>query len=279
MKVRRLLGAVLVLSLTACPPKDDDKEDRPMTLTEASQAVEEAGLDGQAASITSNTIEISTSFTIGQAAEKAAEEIRSFVESQLPCAGVTLEGAKLTVEYGKNPGSCVYRGQTYQGTHTIEVKRTEPGEVEVRHGWLGVSNQRVKVDGTATVTWSASAKSRRVQHELIWTRLSDGRTGKGTGDRTQTPLAGGLSEGIKIDGVRSWTGAKGTWDLAIRGVEARWADPVPQAGSYTLAAPSGRAMSLEFTRLDEDTIQVTVSSGKRSFEIKVNAAGQVVGDG
>jgi hypothetical protein len=48
---------------------------------------------------------------------------------------------------------------------------------------------------------------------------------------------------------------------------------------YTLVAPSGRAMALEFTRLDKDTIRVTVSSGKRSFEIKVNAVGHVVGDG
>lgn len=275
MKTRRLLVAALAISLTACPRKDEDED--PMTLAEASQAVEEASLDGQAAILTSNTVEITTNFTIGGAVEKAAEEIRGFVESQLPCAEVTLAGAKLTVEYGKKAGSCVYRGQTYQGVHTVEVKKTEPGELEVQHSWAGVSNQRVRVDGVATVTWSATAKSRRVKHDLTWTRLADGRTGKGAGDRTQTPLSGGLAEGIKVDGARSWTGERGTWDLAIRGVEARWVDPVPQAGSYTLSAPSGRAMTLDFNRLDGDTIEVTVSSGKRTFPVKVNAAGQVGG--
>lgn len=263
----------LGLALAGCPKKDEPEA--PMSLGEASQAVEEASLDGQAATVTSNTIEISTSFTIGAAVEQAAGEIKSFIESQLPCAEITASAGKLSVEYGKRPGACVYRGQTYSGAHTIEVVKTAPGELEVRHAWVGVSNQRVKVDGTATVTWSASAVSRRVQHQLTWTRLSDGRTGKGEGDRTQTPLANGLQEGIKIDGARSWTGERGRWDLAIRGVEARWVDPVPQAGSYTLVAPSQRSMTLGFARVDGDTIRVTVSSGSRAFNFDVTSAGDV----
>jgi len=274
MKTRSLLVATLAVALTACPKKDDDT---PMTLGEASQAVEESSADSQAATLTSNTIELSTSFTLGAAVEQAADEIRSFVSSQLPCAEVTLAGAKLTVEYGKKAGNCAFRGQTYQGTHTIEVKKTAPGEVQVDHAWVGLKNQRVKVDGSATVTWSASEQSRRIKHDLTWTRLADNRTGHGTGDRTQTPLAGGVAEGIKVEGARSWTGEKGTWDLAIRGVELRWVDPVPQAGSYTLAAPGGRSMSLTFVRLDADTIRVTVASGSRSFELKVNSIGAVGG--
>lgn len=263
----------LGVALTGCPKKEESET--PMSIGEASQAVEEASLDGQAATVTSNTIEISTSFTIGSAVEKAAEEIKTFIETQLPCAEITLAGAKLSVEYGKKAGNCVYRGQTYKGTHSIEVVKTAPGEIEVHHAWIGMSNQRVQVDGTATVTWSASAKSRRVQHALTWTRLSDGRTGKGSGDRTQIPLSGGVVEGIQVDGARSWTGERGTWDLAIRGVEIRWVDPVPQAGSYTLLAPSKRSMTLAFTRVDADTIRVTVSSGARAFNFNVNSVGEV----
>lgn len=269
--------ASLALCLTGCPKENaaGAPADTAMTLGEASQAVEEAALDGQAASMTGNTVEIATSFTLGAAVERAAAEVRTFVQAQLPCAEVTLAGAQLTIEYGKLPGACAYRGQTYKGTHTIEVKKTAPGEVVVQHAWVGLSNQRVRVDGAATVTWTAAAKSRRVQHELTWTRLADGRTGKGTGDRTQTPLAGGLAEGLKVDGARSWTGPKGTWDLAIRGVEARWVDPVPQAGEYTLGAPGGRAMNLAFSRVDGDTILVKVTSGARSFDLRVTSTGAV----
>ncbi len=273
MKARIWWAAVAAVALTGCPRKQES--DAPMSLGEASQAVEEASLDGQAATLTANTIELSTSFTIGAAVEQAADEIRSFIQSQLPCAELTLAAGKLSVEYGKRPGACVYRGQTYSGVQTIEVIKTAPGEVEVRHAWVGVSNQRLKVDGTASVTWSASAKSRRVQHELTWTRLADGRSGKGTGDRTQTPLPGGVVEGIKVDGARSWTGERGKWDLAIRGVEARWVDPVPQAGSYTLVAPSERSMTLAFSRVDGDTIRVTVSSGTRAFNFDVSSLGDV----
>ena len=272
MTPRILCLVACSLLLSACPKKDEPED--AMTLGEASQAVEESSLDAQAASITSNTIELSTSFTIGAAVEEAAGEVKSFIESQLPCAEVLVQGATLSVSYGKKPGLCMFRGQTFSGTHSIQLIKTEPGELQVQHTWASVSNQRLKVDGSATVTWSASEQSRRVKHELTWTRLSDGRTGKGSGDRTQKALSGGLDEGIQIDGARSWTGANGSWDLAIRGVEVRWADPVPQAGSYTLLAPTGRSMSLTFLRLDTDTIQVTVASGARSFDIKVNATGE-----
>lgn len=276
MQVRLLVMIPLALTLAACPRKQEEEE-TPMTLGEASQAVEESSLDSQAAAITTNTVEITTSFTLGKAVEEAAAEIKTFIESQLPCAEITLEKAKLTVQYGKKPGQCTYRGQTYSGTHSVEVRKTAPGEVEVSHAWVDVSNQRVKVNGAATVTWSAADKSRRVVHDLTWTRLLDGRQGKGTGDRTQRPLEGGVVEGIKVDGVRGWEGARGKWDLAIRGVEMRWVDPMPQAGSYTLVAPSGRAMTMTFTRLDADTIQAQVASGQRSFTFKVNAAGDVGG--
>jgi hypothetical protein len=73
--------------------------------------------------------------------------------------------------------------------------------------------------------------------------------------------------------MRSWTGPAGRWDLAIDGVELRWVDPVPQAGSYTLATPFEKSMTLSFDRVDEDTIRVTVESGARSFEFNVTSRG------
>lgn len=273
---------LLAVSLTACPKKDDGSDSssqQPMTLAEASGALDESSADSQAANVTSSTIEISTNFTIGSAVEAAAQEVRTFVQTQLPCAEITLTGGTLSVEYGKKAGNCTYRGQTFSGKHTVSIVKTAPGEIEVDHTWTDLSNGRVKVTGTAQVTWSAAAKSRHVKHELLWTRIADGRTGKGTGDRTDTPLEGGVLEGIQVDGARSWTGEKGTWDLAIKGVQMRWVDPVPQAGSYTLGAPSGRSLSLSFSRVDADTIKVTVASGERSFSFNVNAIGGVSNNG
>ena len=54
-------------------------------------------------------------------------------------------------------------------------------------------------------------------------------------------------------------------------VEMRWADPVPQAGSYTLETPAGKTLSLGFSRVDADTISVTVTGPRgRSFSFNVN---------
>lgn len=268
-----LLSLASLFALTGCP-RDKDDGSAALTSAEARDAVEESTVESQASALTSANIELTTGFTIGTAVAAAAGEIRTFVESQLPCAEVTLADATLTVRYGAKPGNCTYRGNAFTGTHTVTVARNDD-DIVVDHAWTDLSNGKVKVTGSAHVTWSFDDQTRRVEHDLTWTRLADGRTGRGTGDRTQAPLAGGLAEGISIDGSRSWTGGAGRYDLAIDGVQMRWADPVPQSGSYRLATPKGRSLSLSFARVDEDTIAVTLSNGNRSFTFDVNRAGAV----
>ena len=264
--------ALVPAFLAGCPASEA------MTTSEAGQAIEEAGIEAQASQAINGTIEISTNFTIGQAVEKAADELRSFVQSQLPCAEVTLVDHTLTVEYGVNPGNCTYKGQTYTGTHTITVSKDDQGEVIVEHTWDALQNQRVSVSGSATVTWNLQDPSRHVVHDLVWTRLSDGRTGEGSGDTLQKPLSGGLKEGISVDGDRQWKGQKGEWDLAINNVEMRWIDPIPQAGSYELTNPDGKKATLTFTRIDEDSIEADFVTGNKEYTFIVNKDGSVQAD-
>lgn len=265
------LAAAFTTVLAGCPK---DKADGPMSQSEAREAIDESTIDSQASALTTNSVEISTNFTMGKAVGEAAAELKTFIETQLPCADIALADATLTVTYGAKPGNCVYRGQKFSGQHIVKVAKNED-EIVVDHEWKDLSNGVVKVTGTAHVTWDFGDQTRRVEHELTWTRLADGRTGTGTGDRTQRPLAGGVAEGIQIDGTRSWQGAKGKWDLTIEGVQVRWADPVPQAGSYRLASPQNRSLSLAFSRVDDDTIEVKVSSGERSFSFNVSSTGGV----
>lgn len=243
-----------------------------LTREEAADALEEAQVSSQAEALTSSSVEISTNFTIGGAVEAAAAELRTFVETQLPCAQVTLTGATLSIEYGARPGSCTYRGQTYHGTHTIAVMRNEMSDVVVNHTWTAFQNDQVSVTGSATVTWSFANRTRHVVHELTWTRLSDGRMGTGRGDRTQQPLTGGLIEGFSVDGTRSWDGASGHWALDIDSVEMRWIDPVPQSGTYTLDTPYGAAISMSFLRVSPTGIQVTIDNGRRTYQFTVLTA-------
>lgn len=264
-----LAASCLALVLTACPKAKDES---PMTSAEALDALNESNVSSQAAALTSSSVEISTNFTIGKAVGEAARELRTFIGSQLPCAEITLADATLTIKYGAKPGNCTYNGHTFSGTHSITVSKNDDAQVLVDHTWTDLSNGIVKVSGTAHVTWDLDDKYREVQHDLTWTRIADGRTGHGKGDRKQTPLAGGLAEGIQVDGSRSWEGNAGKWDLAIEGVQMRWTDPVPQAGTYRLATPKNRSISLSFSRVDASTIQVTVSNGDKSFKFNVRGA-------
>lgn len=265
-----LLAALpLTLTLTGCPKEGE------LTAAEAQESLQQAAASSQAETLAAASVDISTNFTIGGALEKAASDLKTFIGSQLPCADITLENATLTIEYGVNPGSCVYRGHTFSGTSSITVSKNAMNEVEVDHVWTGLSNGVVELDGTAKVTWNFSDQTRHVTHRVTWTQIATGRRGEGTGERTQRPLSGGITDGIRIDGTRSWTGPRGTWDLAIDGVEARWSDPVPQAGSYSLRTPFDKSVTMSFARVDSDTIEVTVAGAKREFNFTVSKAGAI----
>lgn len=266
-----LAAATLALTLTACPKdKEDTTPATPMTSAEAADALDESNVSSQASALTQSTVEISTNFTIGKAVQYAAGELRTFIQTQLPCAEITLADATLTVKYGAKPGNCTYHGHSFSGSHGIHVSKNDQNQVLVDHTWTDLSNGVVKVNGAAHVTWDFSDKFRDVKYDTTWTRIRDGRTGKGTGEVKQTPLAGGLAEGIQVDGSQTWQGQAGRWDLSTQGVQMRWGDPVPQAGKYVLATPKSRSVELSFLRIDADTIEVTISSGGRSFKFNVN---------
>lgn len=260
---------VIPFALGGCPKEGE------LTAAEAQESLQQASASSQAENLAAASVDISTNFTIGGAVERAAGELRAFVASQLPCAEVTLVQATLTIEYGVNAGNCVYHGHTFSGASSITVSKNDMNDVVVDHVWTKLSNGVVELDGTAHVTWSSSNKTRHVVHDVKWTQLASGRTGTGTGDRTQSPLAGGITEGIREDGSRTWKGDRGTWELGIDGVQMRWSDPVPQAGSFSLTTPYGKSVSMSFSRVDIDTIKVTVSGPKRDFSFTVSKAGSI----
>lgn len=266
MFARKLVFAVPVLML-ACNQGS-------LTRDEAADALTESSIESQASAITATPVEVSTNFTIGSAVEAAAQELRGFLAAELPCATITVQGATITTEWGAATG-CTYKGQTYSGTTSITIKRTDAATLEVDHVYTDFGNGKVKVSGNAQVTWSATEHSRHVVHQLTWTRLADGRTGTGSGDRTQTLMdpAQGLAGGIRIDGNRHWEGRAGSWDLAITGVEVRLQDPVPQSGSYSLTTPANKNLTLSFARQSTDVIRVTLTGPKHTFSFDVHEAG------
>ena len=136
------LTAVPVLSLlvlAGCP----QEREAPLTLGEATAALEQASDAGQAEGLTSASVDISTKFTIGQAVADSAAELKSFIGAQLPCAEIMVEDATLTVVYGAKFGTCTYKGQRFSGRHAIRLDRNEDAEVRVHHQWTELSNGAV----------------------------------------------------------------------------------------------------------------------------------------
>ncbi len=273
MNARSLLIISLAAAplLTACPR---DKNSDELTAVEASQALEESSMDGSAQAVTADQVELSTHFTIGQAAEKAASELHTFIASQVPCALLTLDKNVLTVDYGQKGDNCLYHGKEISGESQLKITKSDVGDVVVEHTWIGLSNGIHQIDGHATVTWTKQTPSRHVVHQTTVKRLSDGVTIESEGDRVQTPLAGGTQEGFEVNGTRHWTSPRGDWALAIDAVQMRWVDPIAQAGTYTLTTPRNKELKFSFARQDADTIRVTIAGPKRSFTFDVNKLGK-----
>jgi hypothetical protein len=264
-----VVAALLPWLVTACPR---DKNEDPLTASEASQALEESTIESQGQALASDNVEISTNFTIGSAVQAAAAELQTFVASQLPCATLTLADHTLTIDYGTS-GACLYHGHTITGQSQVTIAQNDATQVVVDHKWTALSNGVVKLDGTAEVTWNKVDPSRHVVHDVTITRLLDQKTLESSGDRLQKPLAGGITEGISVNGTRQWKSVRGTWDLSIENIQMRWVDPVPQAGQYVLTTPANKKVTLAFARKDADTITVTLSGPKRSFSSDVTSTG------
>lgn len=278
MLTRSALALVTVVvgsSAAGCNlPRKGDADDRtPITQQQASQALEATSEANEAGDLLNASTEISTHFTLGQAAERAAAELRTFVASQLPCAEITTEGVTLTVVYGAKPGLCTYRGQTFSGSHSMRLVRFDERGAEVAHTWTKFSNGKVVLDGTATVTWTESDTTFRAVEDYQWKRLADGRSFTAVADQTVGGLDGDWSKGVTWEGEKQWEGDRGKLSLVIEGVQARWIDPVPQSGTMTVSGLPEGAASLGFRRVDDDTIRVTVEGGGKRYAVDVTRLG------
>lgn len=254
------------LSLSACEPP-------PASRAEMREALVEVAELGDGLGAQTEIIELTTSFTLGQGAEAVAQEIRDFVTSQVPCSTVAVQPGQVAIDFGDLGDACVYRGRTYAGVVTVDIELTGDGGAHVTHTYEGFTGGRVTMDGTADVDWNGG--ERHIVTNLDFT--SDTRTVTVESDRTQTFSAceGAEAVCVSIEGTRHWTADSGEWDMMIEGVEARSIDPVPEAGSYTVVNPNSREIGLSFSRVDEDTIEVTVSGGRQDIVFHVTAAGQI----
>lgn len=270
MAMRRASPLALSFLLFACPEPSES-----VSAGDAQVALEQAALSAQADSLLSDTVELSTHFNIGQSLENAAEQLKDYISSQLPCASITRDRTTLAISYGaQSGGSCSYHGHSVSGEHTLQVMRNADNEVSVHHQWNELSDGHLSISGDADVTWSRTARSRHVLHELTYRVLDgreQGRTGTGRGDRTQTSIDGG----VRFEGERSWDGEQGHFALDIDAVEMRFVDPVPQSGTYSLTTPSGATLTLVFSRRDADSIGVEVRSAERSFAFVVKSSGKI----
>lgn len=257
--------APALLALAAC-------DQAPASREELREAVVEVADLGEGLGTQDDIIELTTSFTLGQGVQTAAEEIRDFVHSQVPCSTVTVEPGRVSIDFGELGDACVYRGRTYAGVVTVDVELPGDG-AHVTHTYEGFTGGRVTMDGTADVTWNDG--ERHIVGD--WTFTSDERTVEVDSDRTQIFRRCDDVDAVcvSVTGDRHWTSPRGEWDMTIEDVEARSIDPVPEAGIYTVVNPEGREIGMSFSRVDDDTIQVDITGGRRDITFQVTAAGQV----
>jgi hypothetical protein len=271
--VRPLTLALLLTAPAGCFVVGDD-----LSNVEMREALDEVVLEGQGQAVENEIVEITTDFTIGEGVAQAAQALRDAIASQIPCSTVTVADDTLTLDFGGLEDECVYNGHTFAGVVIVTIRHDAASDtLTVDHTYEDLSNGVVTLNGSKVVDWSD--QTRHVVTDLEVERA--GKTARTSSDRTQTLLDpdAGLAGGIEINGERRWDNDRGAWELAIDGVELRWIDPVPQAGSYTLKTPRGKTAVLGFARVDDDTIAVTLSGGRKDRIFHVTRSGVVSDEG
>jgi len=245
-----------------------------MTTTEALVALEEARISGEGEVATTEPIEVSTDFTIGEGLQEAAAALAAWWESQVPCTEITVDVSTVSLDFGELGDDCTYNGHTYAGLTDITVTSAALTEVVVEHEWTGFRNEDIQVDGGATVTWSGDASTRRVVTDHTWT--NDETSVEVAGDHTYGVVdeADWLA-GFTLDGVRDWEHDGEPWHLDMEGIEFRLQDPVPEAGLYRLIDPQGRALLHTVERIDPETIRIVFEGTYRDLVVDVNRLGGV----
>jgi len=271
----------LATALTGCNAEG-------MSSLEALDALGEVNRSSRGEVAVGDVIEVSTDVTIGDRLEAGAQRIADFWESQAPCSTVTVEGAKVTIDYGTLEDDCTFEGATYAGVNTHEVVSLERGSLEVGHDWNGFTNGDVRVDGDARVTWTGDDATRRVETTHTWSD-SEGNVVDVTGDHIQGPLDvaedgpawAGWIGGITMEGTRDWTHVGDerdgeVWAVDMEGLELRWIDPAPQAGTVTVISPDAKELAITYSRVDDTTI-AAVLSGLRGGDktVHINLLGGV----
>jgi hypothetical protein len=240
----------------------------------AELAVQESALTAQLDSLIADAADRNSRFDIGQGFEAAAEQLKTQLNHELPCAAVTRQGSELRIVYDAAGTGCSWRGRALAGQHTVRVMRNADTEVGVHHELTDYREGKLSLTGSADVTWSRISKSRRVLHTVTFAVLSGesaGVTGQSTGDSTQLTFEGG----VRINGLRDWQSSRGFYSLEMQAIEQRFADSVPQLGAYQLTLPTDDALTLAFGRIDTDNIGVTVQGAQRELSFVVHPDGSV----
>lgn len=248
------------------------------SFTEMRMAVDESVATGEASGLEDGLVEITTDFSIGEGLVDVAGRIRALVESQIPCSTVEATDADtLVIDFGTLDDSCTYNGRTYAGIVTLHYE-VQGETVVVEHSYDGITNGRVTLDGDATVTWSRGPDG-GVQRHIVSAFDHRGKRGDfhSEADRTQTFRDPG-SGVFTVEGTRLWQGPRGDthaqWEATI---DVDFAVPID--GSAVIDTPSGHELTLGFEQIDEDTVEVTVTGGRRGDRVfRVTSSGAVEED-
>ncbi|MBT3218398.1 MAG: hypothetical protein HN348_04850 [Proteobacteria bacterium] len=249
-----------------------------MTNAEALEALNESNQSARGEAATREAIEISTDATIGDSVEAYVETLAAFWESQVDCTTVSWDGITVTVDYGDLADNCTYNGKTYAGLVEVAVSHSTLTELDLEHTWTGFNNGDVQVDGSAQVSWDRTSDTSTIHTEHTWTDLDDETSVDVEGDHVWSYIDSDqkILGGLTLNGTRDWTSNSKAWHLDMTSLEIRLQDPVPQNGHIELINPDHKTLRIDYSRIDESTIEAVISGLRQDLIFHINQAGAIV---
>lgn len=237
-------------------------------------------------------------FHAAHSMDELIQNMADFFESQAPCSQMTRSGQTLAVDFGDLDDGCEYRGRTYGGMMFV-TDLTETDEV-LDLMFVGLTDGAVTLDGSASLSIGEDRQTLTAELDTLrdadaFDRPEHGRGHRGGSGReggehcvpegedgliaaqvaidyVYTPYDGSFDLGVQVDGSQQHEDECGLHTGTAVGLRIAGTDRVPEAGTSKMTSPEGHERQMAFERIDDTTIEITMSGERGERSVLVDAA-------
>jgi hypothetical protein len=258
-----------------CADEDSGVESEPLPMAEIESIWGEVSAPWRAQRRVVDVVEMGTNFTIEETGQATAASLNSAFRDMFDCAQGRWGNFNVSLNFNVEASGCEYRGVVWRGDVSFSFLEVEDDFVYMRHLY-DLSDSGVVFEGSSTVSITPGGDTQTYDSELevgetpIMVESSYEQVRLGTQDAPSD---------FELDGQSGWETEESGWQLFAENLVLAPEFEVPMAGVLRLVEDGGGTLtevSVEFSPVDETTVEAVWSDGSRTSTVRMTADGDIL---